>query len=69
MGRLFGEPWVIGTIIVVAVLLFSAPKLPAMARSLGQSIRILKSEMREGEPEAPTGSATITDDDVISSRS
>ena len=33
-------------ILVVILLLFGAPKLPALARSLGQSMKILKSEVR-----------------------
>ena len=57
MGRLFDGPWPIVIIIVVALLLFAAPKLPAMARSLGQSMRIIKSEVREmkndGKTETP----------------
>ena len=53
MGRLLTEPWVLATIIVVALLLFSAPKLPLMARSLGQSMRILKSEVREFKQDLP----------------
>ncbi|WP_136611620.1 Sec-independent protein translocase subunit TatA [Sinomonas albida] len=47
MGRLFDSPWPIVIIIVVALLLFAAPKLPGMARSLGQSMRILRSEVKE----------------------
>ncbi|GAB4100048.1 Sec-independent protein translocase subunit TatA [Sinomonas halotolerans] len=47
MGRLFDGPWPIVIIIIVALLLFAAPKLPGMARSLGQSMRILKSEVKE----------------------
>lgn len=47
MGRLFDSPWPIVIIIVVALLLFAAPKLPSMARSLGQSMRILRSEVKE----------------------
>ncbi len=47
MGRLFDGPWPIVIIIVVALLLFAAPKLPMMARSLGQSVRILRSEVKE----------------------
>jgi sec-independent protein translocase protein TatA len=47
VGRLFEGPWPIVIIIVVALLLFAAPKLPAMARSLGQSMRIIKSEVKE----------------------
>jgi sec-independent protein translocase protein TatA len=57
VGRLFDGPWPIVIIIVVALLLFAAPKLPAMARSLGQSMRIIKSEVREmkndGKTETP----------------
>ena len=62
---IFREPWVLGIIIIVAILLFAAPKLPGMARSLGQSMRIIKSEVKEmkndGKDEkaspAPTASA------------
>jgi sec-independent protein translocase protein TatA len=43
-GRL-GAPEVI-LILVVVVLLFGAKRLPDMARSLGQSLRILKSETK-----------------------
>lgn len=32
-------------ILVIVLLLFGAPKLPALARSLGQSARILKQEV------------------------
>ncbi|MHA7175871.1 Sec-independent protein translocase subunit TatA [Arthrobacter sp. Sr24] len=65
MGRLFESPWAITIIIIVVLLLFAAPKLPGMARSLGQSMRIIKSEVKEmkndGKDEkaspAPTASA------------
>ncbi|HEU5474833.1 MAG TPA: Sec-independent protein translocase subunit TatA [Actinophytocola sp.] len=39
-------PWEILIIAVVIVLLFGARKMPAMARSLGQSMRILKAETK-----------------------
>lgn len=55
---IFREPWVLGIIIIVAILLFAAPKLPGMARSLGQSMRIIKSEVKEmkndGKAETPS---------------
>ena len=35
-------------ILLIVVLLFGAPKLPALARSVGQSMRILKQEVGEG---------------------
>jgi sec-independent protein translocase protein TatA len=44
--------WHFVIILFVVLLLFGAPKLPALARSLGQSMKILKTEM------APTGSDT-----------
>jgi sec-independent protein translocase protein TatA len=47
VGKLFENPWVLLIIIIVVVLLFAAPKLPGMARSLGQSMRIIKSEVKE----------------------
>jgi sec-independent protein translocase protein TatA len=54
-GRL-GAPEII-LILVVIVLLFGAKKLPDMARSLGKSARILKSEAKamktDGSESAP----------------
>lgn len=47
MARLFEEPWVIGVLILAALLLFGAPKLPGIARSVGQSFRIFRSEVKE----------------------
>jgi sec-independent protein translocase protein TatA len=61
VGRVFENPWVLLIIIIVVVLLFAAPKLPGMARSLGQSMRIIKSEVKEMKndgktPDAPAAS-------------
>jgi sec-independent protein translocase protein TatA len=52
-------------ILVVILLLFGAPKLPALARSLGQSMKILKSEVRpekdaSGTTETPAADASTT---------
>ncbi|MET7681743.1 Sec-independent protein translocase subunit TatA [Streptomyces sp. NPDC005423] len=64
-GRL-GAPEII-LILVVIVLLFGAKKLPDMARSLGKSARILKSEAKamkeEGNTPPPAGPPT-TDESV-----
>ncbi|HEX6366242.1 MAG TPA: twin-arginine translocase TatA/TatE family subunit [Agromyces sp.] len=50
-------------ILVVILLLFGAPKLPALARSLGQSMKILKSEVRpEKDETATTDGTTATSD-------
>jgi sec-independent protein translocase protein TatA len=55
MGDLFDSPWKILIIAVVVLVLFGSKKLPHAARSLGQSMRILKKEvsgLHEDEPEA-----------------
>lgn len=62
MGEL--SPWHLLIVVAVFVLLFGANKLPQMARSVGQSMRIFKAETRalsgEKEPEQlpPTASAS-----------
>jgi len=38
--------WQLVAVLVVVVLLFGAPKLPELARSLGKSMRILKDETK-----------------------
>lgn len=45
------QGWHILIIIVIAILLFGAPKLPGLARSVGQSLRIFKSEVRQMKEE------------------
>ncbi|WP_138442771.1 Sec-independent protein translocase subunit TatA [Sinomonas susongensis] len=60
MGRLFDSPWPIVIIIVVALLLFAGPKLPGMARSLGQSMRILRSEVKEMRNDGKSDSSSST---------
>ncbi|MEO9330117.1 Sec-independent protein translocase subunit TatA [Gordonia aurantiaca] len=51
----FMSPWHWAIVIIVLVLLFGAKKLPDMARGLGQSLRIFKSEVKEmqKDDEAP----------------
>ncbi|WP_427174610.1 twin-arginine translocase TatA/TatE family subunit [Arthrobacter sp. 92] len=65
VGRLLDGPWPIVIICVVGFQLFAAPKLPSIARSLGQSVRIIRSEVREmkndGNPGPGTGSPTPDD--------
>src|SRR5215468_7808053 len=54
IGDLFDSPWKILIVAVVIIVLFGSRKLPAAARSLGQSMRILKKEVQglhEDEPE------------------
>jgi sec-independent protein translocase protein TatA len=40
------QPWHLLIVALVFVLLFGAKKLPEMARSIGQSARVFKSEMK-----------------------
>ena len=44
-GNAFGWPHLI-VLLVIILLLFGAPKLPGLARSLGQSMRIFRGEMK-----------------------
>ncbi|WP_416385057.1 Sec-independent protein translocase subunit TatA [Tersicoccus mangrovi] len=56
--RIFENPWLIVILVVAALLLFGAPKLPGMARSLGQSMRIFKSEVKQmRDDDAPQASS------------
>ena len=58
--------WHFLIILVVVLLLFGAPKLPGLARSLGQSMKIFKSEIRsdnvDADPNAPTQAGSTTGD-------
>jgi sec-independent protein translocase protein TatA len=45
IGDLFDSPWKILIVAVVLIVLFGSTKLPVAARSLGRSMRILKSEV------------------------
>jgi sec-independent protein translocase protein TatA len=54
IGDLFDSPWKILIVALVIIVLFGSKKLPSAARSLGQSMRILKKEvhgLHEDEPE------------------
>ena len=49
--------WTGLVLIVVVLLLFGAPKLPALAKSVGQSLKIFKSEVR---PDSDSGESDTT---------
>ncbi|GGF41932.1 Sec-independent protein translocase subunit TatA [Subtercola lobariae] len=51
IGNLQG--WHLIVILAIVLLLFGAPKLPALARSVGQSMRIFKSEVKTMQNEDP----------------
>ena len=48
--------WHAAIIVLVFLLLFGAPKIPALARSIGQSLRSLRTEVRASDDEAAPGS-------------
>lgn len=58
LGGLTG--WHLLIILAVILLLFGAPKLPALARSIGQSMRIFKGEVDEMKKDGKDGSADAT---------
>jgi sec-independent protein translocase protein TatA len=62
IGDLFDSPWKIAIIAILIIVLFGSRKLPAAARSLGQSMRILKKEVQglhEDETVEPASAATF----------
>lgn len=46
------QPTHIAAIVIVALLLFAAPKLPQIARNLGESMRVFRSEVRQMKDES-----------------
>jgi len=65
---MWDKPWFWIIIVVVIVLLFGAPKLPALAKSLGQSMRIFRGEVKsmKKDDESTTSSDEAPADDTKS---
>jgi sec-independent protein translocase protein TatA len=53
---LFDSPWKVLIIAAVVLVLFGAKKMPDAARSLGKSMRILKTEMSSLHEDQPSNS-------------
>lgn len=64
--NIFRNPVILLVLVLLAFLLFGANKLPRMARNLGQSMRILKSEVKEMKTEGKNGKhdKTQSEDDA-----
>lgn len=63
LGNAFGWPHLL-IILAIVLLLFGAPKLPALARSVGQSMRIFRGEMKTMKDDnVKPGDSTATGDD------
>jgi sec-independent protein translocase protein TatA len=58
MANLFDSPWKIIIVAVVIIVLFGSRKLPDAARSLGKSMRILKTEVQSLHEDDPLAAAT-----------
>jgi sec-independent protein translocase protein TatA len=69
LGDLFDSPWKILIVALVVIVLFGSKKLPSAARSLGQSMRILKKEvhgLHEDEPESRPAGAQAPAETAVS---
>ncbi|MFB2586961.1 twin-arginine translocase TatA/TatE family subunit [Herbiconiux liukaitaii] len=51
-------------LLAVVLLIFGATRLPALARSLGQSMTIFRSEVRDGSAAASTAATSSTEDEA-----
>jgi len=60
IGDLFDSPWKILIVAVVILALFGSKKLPHAARSLGQSMRILKREVQDLQQDEPDSDSPST---------
>jgi sec-independent protein translocase protein TatA len=58
IGDLFDSPWKVLIIAVVVLVLFGSKKMPDPARSLGRSMRILKSEVSSMHDDEKAEAAT-----------
>jgi sec-independent protein translocase protein TatA len=65
-GNAFGWPHLIGLLAVVLIL-FGAPKLPGLAKSIGQSMRIFRGEMRSMKDESGKDVPVTVDDAKVDS--
>jgi len=57
--------WHLLVLVLVILLLFGAAKLPALAKSMGQSARVFKGEMKamkddDAQPSAPADTTNVT---------
>ena len=66
MGSL--QPWHWLILAVVVIVLFGAKRLPDAARSLGKSLRIFKSEVRELQSENKTETPAVAPTPVQAQR-
>ena len=56
LSGLSGWHWIV--ILLIVLLLFGAPKLPALAKSVGQSMKIFRAEIKNDDTDAAKAPAT-----------
>lgn len=56
------QPWTWIIILAVVLLLFGATRLPALAKSLGQSARVLRKELKSDDADASVSEPEQTSD-------
>jgi sec-independent protein translocase protein TatA len=54
--------WHAVVILVIVLLLFGAPKLPGLAKSLGQSMKIFKSEIKSDKTDDTSKAAPTSEE-------
>lgn len=59
------NPFLLIVLVLIIVLVFGANKLPGAARSLGRSLRIFKSEVRQMGDDDPKHRGTGGDDEAL----
>ncbi len=61
MGKFLDNPVLLLILVLIIVLVFGANRLPGAARSLGRSMRIFKSEVKQMHDDDETPGATTRD--------
>jgi sec-independent protein translocase protein TatA len=59
LGNLTG--WHFLILLAIVLLLFGATKLPALAKSVGQSMKVFRNEIKSDDPPSPDASAASAD--------
>ena len=65
IGDLFDSPWKLLIVAVVLIVLFGSKKLPDAARSLGRSMRILKTEVHSMQEDGPAAETHLQADSTL----
>ncbi len=67
MGAMGWQHWLL--VLVIVVLLFGAPKLPALARSVAESMKIFRKEFKGEDDSAAKRDGTASTNDEAAAQS